>query len=48
MQAWWVVATGGLSIPTMGATGFGYDIARQFGLEVLPTRPGLGALYPKR
>ncbi|HBN59492.1 MAG TPA: aminoacetone oxidase family FAD-binding enzyme, partial [Halomonas sp.] len=36
-----VVATGGLSIPTMGATGFGYDIARQFGLEVLPTRPGL-------
>lgn len=36
-----VVATGGLSIPTMGATGFGYDIARQFGLEVLATRPGL-------
>ncbi|RUR34007.1 NAD(P)/FAD-dependent oxidoreductase [Vreelandella andesensis] len=36
-----VVATGGLSIPTMGATGFGYDIARQFGLDVLPTRPGL-------
>ena len=36
-----VVATGGLSIPTMGATGFGYDIARQFGLEVLPTRAGL-------
>ncbi|GAA3901279.1 NAD(P)/FAD-dependent oxidoreductase [Halomonas cibimaris] len=36
-----VVATGGLSIPTMGATGFGYDIARQFGLEVLPTRPAL-------
>lgn len=29
-----VVATGGLSIPTMGATGFGYDIARQFGLRV--------------
>jgi len=36
-----VVATGGLSIPTMGATGFGYEIARQFGLEVLPTRAGL-------
>jgi predicted Rossmann fold flavoprotein len=36
-----VVATGGLSIPTMGATGFGYDIARQFGHDVLPTRAGL-------
>ena len=36
-----VVATGGLSIPTMGATGFGYEIAKQFGLEVLPTRAGL-------
>jgi hypothetical protein len=36
-----VVATGGLSIPTMGATGFGYELARQFGLEVLPTRAGL-------
>ncbi|KPP97942.1 NAD(P)/FAD-dependent oxidoreductase [Marinobacter sp. HL-58] len=36
-----VVACGGLSIPTMGATGFGYDIARQFGLTVLPTRAGL-------
>ncbi|MFP4335214.1 MAG: NAD(P)/FAD-dependent oxidoreductase, partial [Wenzhouxiangella sp.] len=36
-----VVASGGLSIPTMGATGFGYDIARQFGLDVLPTRPAL-------
>lgn len=36
-----VIATGGLSIPTMGATGFGYDLARQFGLEVLPTRAGL-------
>ena len=30
-----VVATGGLSIPTLGATGFGYEIARQFGLNVL-------------
>lgn len=36
-----VIATGGLSIPTMGATGFGYDIARQFGLPILPTRAGL-------
>lgn len=36
-----VVASGGLSIPTMGASGFGYDLARQFGLEVLPTRAGL-------
>ncbi len=36
-----VVATGGLSIPKMGATGFGYDLARQFGLKVLETRPGL-------
>ncbi len=36
-----VVATGGLSIPKMGATGFGYDLARQFGLSVRETRPGL-------
>ncbi|WP_354702157.1 NAD(P)/FAD-dependent oxidoreductase [Paraconexibacter sp. AEG42_29] len=36
-----VIATGGLSIPTLGATGFGYDIARQFGHDVLPTRAGL-------
>ena len=36
-----VIATGGPSIPTLGATGFGYDIARQFGLEVLPVRAGL-------
>jgi hypothetical protein len=36
-----VIATGGLSIPTLGATGFGYDIARQFGHTVLPTRAGL-------
>lgn len=31
-----VMATGGLSIPTMGATGFGYDVAKQFGLRVKP------------
>lgn len=36
-----VVACGGLSIPTMGATGFGYQLAEQFGLTVLPTRAGL-------
>ncbi|PJK09667.1 aminoacetone oxidase family FAD-binding enzyme [Lysobacteraceae bacterium NML95-0200] len=36
-----VIATGGLSIPRMGATGIGYQIARQFGHEVLPTRAGL-------
>jgi len=36
-----VIATGGLSIPTMGATPFGYRIAQQFGLAVLPTRAGL-------
>ncbi|MBD9679343.1 NAD(P)/FAD-dependent oxidoreductase [Pseudomonas sp. PDM18] len=36
-----VIATGGLSIPTLGATGFGYQIARQFGHSVLPTRAGL-------
>jgi predicted Rossmann fold flavoprotein len=36
-----VVATGGLSIPRLGATGFAYDLARQFGLEVLPPRPAL-------
>ena len=36
-----VVATGGLSIPKMGATSFGYDLARQFGLKILPTRPAL-------
>jgi predicted Rossmann fold flavoprotein len=36
-----VVASGGLSIPSMGASGFGYDLARQFGHTVLPTRAGL-------
>jgi len=39
-----VVACGGKSIPKMGATGFGYQIARQFGLAVAPTRPGLAPL----
>ena len=36
-----VVATGGLSIPKIGATGFGYEIARQFGLPVITPRAGL-------
>ena len=36
-----VVATGGKSIPKMGATGWGYDLARQFGLRVTETRPAL-------
>lgn len=36
-----VVATGGLSIPTMGATGFGYDIAKQFGLAVTARQAAL-------
>ena len=36
-----VVATGGPSIPKMGATGIGYDIARRFGLKVVPPRPAL-------
>jgi predicted Rossmann fold flavoprotein len=36
-----VIACGGLSIPKMGATPFGYDIARQFGLKIAPTRPAL-------
>lgn len=36
-----VVATGGLSIPKIGATSFGYDLARQFGLRICEPRPGL-------
>jgi predicted Rossmann fold flavoprotein len=36
-----VVATGGPSIPKMGASGFGYKIAEQFGLKVVPPRAGL-------
>lgn len=35
------IASGGLSIPSMGASGFGYEVARRFGHEVLPTRAGL-------
>jgi len=36
-----VIATGGLSIPTMGASGFGYQVAEQFGHKIYPTRAGL-------
>lgn len=36
-----VIATGGLSIPTLGSSGFGYELAQQFGLKVLPRRAGL-------
>ncbi len=36
-----VVATGGLSIPKMGATSFGYDLARQFGIKIREPRPAL-------
>jgi predicted Rossmann fold flavoprotein len=36
-----VVAAGGLSFPKLGATGFGYDLARQFGHTIVPLRPGL-------
>jgi predicted Rossmann fold flavoprotein len=36
-----VIATGGLSIPKIGATGFGYEVARQFGLNIVQTRPAL-------
>src|SRR5262249_39194015 len=36
-----VVATGGLSIPKVGATSFGYDLARQFGIRIKEPRPGL-------
>src|ERR1700733_10667433 len=36
-----VVATGGLSIPKLGATSFGYDLAHQFGLQIIEPRPAL-------
>ncbi len=36
-----VIASGGLSIPSMGASGFGYDIAKQFGHSIIATRAGL-------
>ena len=39
-----VIATGGLSFPKIGATDFGYGVAKQFGLVVRPCRPGLVSL----
>ncbi|MBV8817099.1 MAG: aminoacetone oxidase family FAD-binding enzyme, partial [Acidobacteriaceae bacterium] len=36
-----VIATGGLSIPKLGASPFGYEIARQFGHKIVPPRPAL-------
>jgi len=44
-----VVATGGLSIPKIGATAQGYDLARQFGMKIIKTRPALVPLIlPKK
>jgi predicted Rossmann fold flavoprotein len=43
-----VVATGGLSIPKIGATAQGYDLARQFGLKIVKTRPALVPLILSR
>jgi predicted Rossmann fold flavoprotein len=43
-----VVATGGLSIPKMGSTAFGYDLARQFGLKIRETKPALVPLLLDR
>jgi predicted Rossmann fold flavoprotein len=39
-----VIASGGLSIPKLGATAFGYDVARQFGIKVTPVRAALVGL----
>ncbi len=39
-----VIATGGLSIPKIGATGFAYETARRFGLAIIEPRPGLVGL----
>jgi predicted Rossmann fold flavoprotein len=44
-----VVATGGLSYPNLGASSFGHDVARQFGLRVIPPRPALVPfIFPPR
>jgi len=43
-----VIATGGLSIPKIGATSFGYDVARQFGLKIETCRPALVPLTFRR
>jgi len=39
-----VIATGGRSFPKIGATGFGYDVAKQFGVKMTQTRPSLVAM----
>jgi len=36
-----VISTGGLSIPTMGYSGFGYEVAKQFGMQIIPLKAGL-------
>ncbi len=36
-----IIATGGLAVPKIGATGFGYDVARQFGLNIIEPQPAL-------
>ncbi|STV14902.1 oxidoreductase [Klebsiella pneumoniae subsp. ozaenae] len=41
-----VIASGGLSMPGLGASPFGYKVAEQFGLKVLPTRAGLVPFTP--
>jgi hypothetical protein len=44
-----VIATGGLSVPQTGATGFGYDIAQQFGLKMVEPKPALdGFVFTQR
>ncbi len=40
-----VIATGGPSIPKMGATDFGLQVARQFGIKTVSFRPAIGAFY---
>lgn len=40
-----VIASGGLSIPRMGASGFGYQLASQFNIPLISTRPGLVGLH---
>jgi predicted Rossmann fold flavoprotein len=42
-----VLATGGLSIPKMGASGFSYDVAKRFGLKIITPRPALVPLKAK-
>jgi len=37
----WVIACGGLSVPKMGATSYGYEVAKKFGHNIVPTRAGL-------